>query len=164
MLPRGGAIAFISSAAGLGWEANLEQLKELLGTPDFQTGAQWFEAKGNADYMTTKQAVCAYVARQAFPFLKHGLRINAICPGPTDTPLARANDERWLGLGTDYRNDAGIEASTPLEQAYPLAFLCSDAAKAVSGTTLVSDAGWLVSGLTESFPAAAPIAHVLYAR
>jgi len=164
MLPRGAAIGFISSSAGLGWEANLEQLKELLDTPDLEAGARWFEANGKADYMTTKQAVCAYVARQAFPLLKHGLRINAICPGPTDTPLARANEERWLGLGTDYRSEAGIEASTPLEQAYPLAFLCSDAAKAVSGITLISDAGYLISGLTESFPAAAPVAHVLFAR
>src|SRR3954454_13772192 len=30
MLPRGSAIAMISSAAGLGWEANLEQVKEYL--------------------------------------------------------------------------------------------------------------------------------------
>jgi NAD(P)-dependent dehydrogenase (short-subunit alcohol dehydrogenase family) len=108
--------------------------------------------------------VCAYVARQAFALLKQGIRINAICPGPTDTPLAQAYKERWLGLGTDYRAEAGIEASTPMEQAYPLVFLCSDAATAVSGVTLVSDAGWLVSGLTESFPPAAPIAHVLLAR
>ena len=164
MLPRGAAIGFISSGAGLGWEANYEQLKELLDTPDVETGARWFEANGKADYMHTKQAVCAYVARQAFAFHKHGLRINATCPGPTDTPLAQANKDRWLGLGTDYRTEAGIEASTPTEQAYPLVFLCSDAAKSVSGVTLVSDAGWLVSGLTESFPPAAKIAHVLLAR
>ena len=67
--------------------------------------------------------------RQAFRFLKQGIRINAICPGPTDTPLAQANKEMWLGFGADYRAEAGIEASTPLEQAYPLVFLCSDAAR-----------------------------------
>jgi NAD(P)-dependent dehydrogenase (short-subunit alcohol dehydrogenase family) len=37
-------------------------------------------------------------------------------------------------------------------------------AAAISGLTLVSDVGYLTSGLTESFPAAAPIAHLLYAR
>ena len=31
--------------------------------------------------------------RQAMPFLKQGIRINAICPGPTDTPLAQANKD-----------------------------------------------------------------------
>src|SRR5712671_3019968 len=35
MLPRGSAIGFISSAAGLGWEANLPQLKEYLDLSDF---------------------------------------------------------------------------------------------------------------------------------
>ena len=33
MLSRGSAIAFISSAAGLGWEAHLERWKDLLATP-----------------------------------------------------------------------------------------------------------------------------------
>ena len=34
----------------------------------------------------------------------------------------------WLGFGADYRAEVGSEPSTPLEQAYPLVFLCSDAA------------------------------------
>ena len=38
MLPRGSAIGFISSAAGLGWEASLGELKEYLDTPDFDSG------------------------------------------------------------------------------------------------------------------------------
>jgi NAD(P)-dependent dehydrogenase (short-subunit alcohol dehydrogenase family) len=33
MLPRGSAIGMISSAAGLGWEADLEALQELLASP-----------------------------------------------------------------------------------------------------------------------------------
>ena len=94
--------------------------------PTSRRGSQWFEEHGKADYFHTKQAVCAYVARQAFPLLKQGIRINAICPGPTDTPLAQANKEMWLGFGADYRGEVGIEASTPMEQAYPLVFLCSD--------------------------------------
>src|SRR3546814_12068517 len=78
MLPRGSAIGFISSAAGLGWEANLELLKELLATPDVETGAKWFHDNGKADYFHTKQAVCASVSAQAHPMLKRGIRIHAI--------------------------------------------------------------------------------------
>ena len=78
--------------------------------------------------MWSKLAINAYVAREAFGLLKRGIRINAILPGPTDTPLAQANKEMWLGFGADYRDEVGIEASTPLEQAYPLVFLCSEAA------------------------------------
>ena len=93
------------------------------------------------------------MAREAFPLLKQGIRINAICPGPTDTPLAQANAEMWLGFGADFREETGIEASTPLEQAYPLVFLCSDAAAAISGITLISDVGYVSSGITGLVPA-----------
>jgi NAD(P)-dependent dehydrogenase (short-subunit alcohol dehydrogenase family) len=164
MLPPGSAIGFISSAAGLGWEANLPELNELLDTPDFEAATRWVHDHGKADYMSMKQAICAYVARQAFPLLKEGIRINAICPGPTDTPLAQANKEMWLGFGADYRGEVGVEASTPLEQAYPLVFLCSDAAAAITGITLISDAGYMSSGITGSFPAATPLANLLLNR
>ena len=57
----------------------------------------------------------------------------------------------WLGFGADYRDEAGIEASTPLEQAYPLVFLCSDAAAGVTGITMVTDAGYFAAGMTGAF-------------
>jgi NAD(P)-dependent dehydrogenase (short-subunit alcohol dehydrogenase family) len=104
------------------------------------------------------------VARQAFPFLKRGIRINAILPGPTDTPLARANADLWLGFGQDFRDETGVAASTPAEQAGPLVFLCSDAAAYVNGITMVTDAGYVSSGITESFPAAKPVVDFLSGR
>jgi NAD(P)-dependent dehydrogenase (short-subunit alcohol dehydrogenase family) len=164
MLESGSAIGFISSAAGLGWESNLAELQEYLATPDFDSAAAWVAEHGKADYLSTKQAICAYVAREAFSLIKQGIRINAICPGPTDTPLAQANKDLWLGFGADYRGEAGIEASTPLEQAYPLVFLCSDAAAAITGTTMITDAGYMSSGVTESFPPATPAANFLLGR
>jgi NAD(P)-dependent dehydrogenase (short-subunit alcohol dehydrogenase family) len=164
MLGRGSAICFISSSAGLGWETNLAQLSELLDTPDFDAAARWFEEHGKVDYITTKQALCAYVARQAFALLKRGIRVNAICPGPTDTPLAQANRDLWLTFGDDYRAEVGIQPFTAMEQAYPLVFLCSDAAGAITGTTLLSDAGWMSSATTGSFPSATMIANLLLNR
>jgi NAD(P)-dependent dehydrogenase (short-subunit alcohol dehydrogenase family) len=163
-LPRGSAIGFISSAAGLGWEANLELVKEFLDVTDFDAAAAWAHDHGKADYMWSKQAICAYVAREAMGLLKRGIRINAICPGPTDTPLAQANKDMWLGFGADYREEVGVEAATPLEQAYPLVFLCSDAASAISGQTLITDSGYFSAGITESFPAATPAVHFLLGR
>ncbi len=163
-MPRGSAIGFISSAAGLGWESNLPRIKTYLATPDFDSAVEWVATNGGADYLSTKQAICAYVATQAFPMMKLGIRINAICPGPTDTPLARANEELWLGFGADYRGELGIEASTPLEQAYPLVFLCSAAASSISGITLVTDSGYFAAGVTEMFPAATPVANFLLGR
>jgi NAD(P)-dependent dehydrogenase (short-subunit alcohol dehydrogenase family) len=163
-LGAGGSIAFISSAAGLGWEANWDAIKGALETEDFDSGAQWFQDNGKADYYHTKQVVCAYVASQAFPMLQKGIRINAICPGPTETPLAIQNKDTWLEFGADYREALGIQASTPAEQAYPLLFLCSDAAAAVNGITMITDAGYMSSGITESFPDATIWAKALMGR
>ena len=163
-LKRGSAIGFISSAAGLGWESALPLLKEYLDITDFDAAAQWAQEHGKADYFWSKQTICAYVAREAMSFLKRGIRINAICPGPTDTPLAQANKDMWLGFGSDYRAEVGVEAATPLEQAYPLVFLCSDAATAITGQTIITDSGYFSAGLTESFPDATPAVHFLLGR
>src|SRR4051812_396951 len=155
-LGRGGAIGFISSAAGLGWESNLTELQEYIAITDFDAASQWAIDHNHADYMWSKQTICTYVAQEAIGLLKQGIRINAICPGPTDTPLAQANKEMWLGFGADYRAEVGVEASTPLDQAYPLAFLCSDAAGVMTGKIVIPDWGYSASGMTEFFPEAPP--------
>ena len=78
--------------AGLGWQGHLDQLLEFLATPDYDSAVAWIDAhEGTNTYTFSKQAMNAYVAWQAYPFMAEGIRINSICPGPTDTPLARAN-------------------------------------------------------------------------
>jgi NAD(P)-dependent dehydrogenase (short-subunit alcohol dehydrogenase family) len=161
LLPRGSAIGMISSAAGFGWQKNLPKLQEFLAIEDFDEAVAWIEANGKADYMWSKLAINAFVAHEAFALLKRGIRINAILPGPTDTPLAQANADLWLSFGADYREETGIAPHTPLEQAYPLTYLCSDAAACITGVTLVTDAGYFASGITESFPAATPAVDFL---
>lgn len=154
LLPRGSAIGMISSAAGLGWETNLGLLLEFLDVTDFDAATDWVVQHERATYMWSKQAINAYVAREGMRLLERGIRINAILPGPTDTPLARANADTWLSFGADYRERVGIEASSPLEQAYPLVFLCSAAAVGVSGITMITDAGFVGAGITKAFPTA----------
>jgi NAD(P)-dependent dehydrogenase (short-subunit alcohol dehydrogenase family) len=163
-LKRGSAIGFISSAAGLGWESTLPQLREYLAVTDFDAAAQWAQEHGHADYMWSKQTICAYVAQESMALLKQGIRINAICPGPTDTPLAQANKDMWLGFGSDYREAVGVDAATPLEQAYPLVFLCSAGAGAITGQTIITDSGYFAAGVTETFPDATPAVNFLLGR
>lgn len=163
-LPRGSAIGFISSAAGLGWESNLEKITEVLAISDWGEAVAWCQENGYADYFHTKQIICAYVASKAHELIKQGVRINAICPGPTETPLARANAEMWLGFGADWREEVGIDASTPLEQAYPLLFLCSEAARAINGITLITDEGYMMAGLTNAYEPARDAARFLMGR
>jgi NAD(P)-dependent dehydrogenase (short-subunit alcohol dehydrogenase family) len=62
-----------------------------------------------------------------------GMGINAICPGPTDTLLARANADLWLSFGQDYREATGIQVHQPEQMGNAMVFLNSPAASAVNG-------------------------------
>jgi NAD(P)-dependent dehydrogenase (short-subunit alcohol dehydrogenase family) len=166
-LRRGSAVCFISSVAGIGWENDLPRLQEFLATPDNESANAWVtahEPDGIIHYGFSKQAINAYVATQAFPFLAKGVRINAICPGPTDTPLARANADLWLTFAQDYRDATGSEVHTPEQMANVMAFLNSDAAKGINGVTLLVDYGHVMSSLTGSFAAGKPIIDLIMGR
>jgi NAD(P)-dependent dehydrogenase (short-subunit alcohol dehydrogenase family) len=166
-LGRGSAIAFISSVAGIGWETDLPRLQEFLATPDYASADAWVkahEADNFGHYGTSKQAINAYVATHAFPFLAKGIRINAICPGPTDTPLARANADLWLSFAQDYRAETGVETHTPEQMGNVLAFLNSDAAAGINGVTLLVDYGHVNSSNVGTFAAGKPIIDLLMGR
>lgn len=151
-LPRGSAVALISSVAGLGWQMNVPKLKEFMALPDWESAAAWVSShEGTNSYVFSKQAMNFYTAQQAFPLLKRGIRINSIEPGPTDTPLARANADVWLRFGKNYREDAGVETLTPEQMAGVLVFLCSPAASGVSGISMLVDYGLVNSGIAGSF-------------
>jgi NAD(P)-dependent dehydrogenase (short-subunit alcohol dehydrogenase family) len=166
-LPRGSAICFISSLAGIGWENDLARIQEFLATPDYQSAEAWIaahEAEGFIHYGFSKQVINAYVAWQAYPLLKKGVRINAICPGPTDTPLAQANADLWLAFAQDYRDATGTTVHTPEEMASVMVFLNSAAARGISGVNLLVDNGHAMSSLTGSFAPGKPIIELIMGR
>lgn len=151
VLARGSAVGMISSGAGAGWEHNLPLLLELIETSGFEAAKAWSAERPElCQYSFTKQLVSAYCARRALPFLQRGIRINALLPSSVDTPLARRSTG-WLEYGTDYREVAGIEVAKPIDLAYPLAFLCSSAARYITGTTLRVDGGLDAARLTGMF-------------
>ena len=151
-LGRGGSIVMISSVAGLPWTRQLAGVLEFLDAPDWEAATAWVDAhEGIDNYSFSKMAMSAYVARQAFPMLQRGIRINAIQPGPTDTPLARANADIWLAFGQDYRDAAGVQTLTTDEMATALLFLGSDAASGINGTNLLVDQGQVGAGATDAF-------------
>jgi NAD(P)-dependent dehydrogenase (short-subunit alcohol dehydrogenase family) len=158
-LPRGSAIGMISSTAGNGWRESVPQIKEFFAIPDWEGQTKWIAANKtdngltNVDgYMFSKRCVCAYVAARAFSLLSKGIRINAILPGPTDTPLARANADVWLAYAADYRAAAGVKHLQPEEMAEALIFLCSPAASGITGENVVVDQGYTASQIMGSFP------------
>ncbi len=162
---RGAAICFISSVGGIGWESDLERLNDFLRTPDFEAAERWIAEHDNGgninSYPFSKQALNTYVAAQAFPFIKEGLRINAICPGPTNTPLAQANAELWLSFGQDYRDDTGLSLHTPEQMADVMAFLNSAAASAVSGVSILVDHGHVMSSRAGAYAPGKPLVDFL---
>ena len=165
-LGRGGAICLISSVAGLGWEANTEQCKDFLASPDYETAVKWVDAhEGTDSYAFSKQVMNTYVAMESFPLMARGIRINCICPGPTDTPLARANADVWLTFAQDYRDATAAQGNlTPDQMADVMAFLNSDAASGVSGVNLLVDAGHVMSSLTGAFAPGEPLIAMLMGR
>ena len=166
-LPSGSAICFISSVAGMGWENDLPLLQEFLATPDYASAQEWAaarEPKGTIHYGFSKKAVNAYVAMQGYPLLKKGIRINAICPGPTDTPLAQANADLWLSFAQDYRDDTSSKVHTPEQMGDVMAFLNSAAAFGINGITLLVDYGHTMASLTGAFPAGKPIIDLIMGR
>lgn len=100
-------------------------------------------------------------ATEAYPFVAQGVRINAICPGPTDTPLARADADLWLAFAQDDRDATGCEVHTPEQLANAMVFLNSDAACGISGVNLLVDNGHVMSSMTGSFAPGKPIIDLI---
>lgn len=152
-LAQGAGVVMISSVAGLMWQQQLPVVTDFLSRGNWDEAAAWVaEHEGTDTYGFSKMAVNAYVAAEGFRLLKDsGARINAVLPGPTDTPLARANADTWLGFGSDYRAQAGVEALSPEQVANVMVFLASPSASGINGVSLLVDAGHIGAGITGSY-------------
>jgi NAD(P)-dependent dehydrogenase (short-subunit alcohol dehydrogenase family) len=144
-IPPGGAVVSIASVGGLGWERRREAIDELLDTDDFASGLGWVQAR-SADllaqafpraYSFSKQALIAWTLRRAVTAIERGVRINCSSPGSTQTAMAADFPDD----GIEYISRPIGRESAPVEQAWPIVFLNSDAASYVNGTNLVVDGG-----------------------
>ena len=145
-VPRGGAVALISSVAGIGYKKNLDRWKELMAIRDFEQAHAWCAANPDLanGYLGSKQALCVYTQLRASELVEREVRLNALLPAPTDTPMlpvfhqqvgGRENLEKFF-LAPVGRN------ATAQEMAEPLILLGSDAARFISGHLLVADYGY----------------------
>ncbi len=103
-------------------------------------------AAGSAGYALTKAAAVNFSKSLALELAGDGIRVNALCPGGTDTEflrdwLASSGDakaaEQWL---LD-RHPLG-RLGTPEDQAKAALFLASDDASFVTGHALLVDGGY----------------------
>jgi A-factor type gamma-butyrolactone 1'-reductase (1S-forming) len=116
----GGAIVNISSTVGL------------VGTP------------GIAPYVASKHGVVGLTKTAALEYAKRNIRVNAVAPGTTRTPV----NEQWLANEQIAQRMTGViplgRVAEPAEVAGAILWLCSDAASYVTGVTLPVDGGFIV--------------------
>ncbi|MFA4836862.1 MAG: coniferyl-alcohol dehydrogenase [Dehalococcoidia bacterium] len=144
-LKPGGAIAIISSTAGVGYQKRMEPIKELLSISDYAKAREWLASHEavNDGYTFSKECLISYAKWRAAELAKHNIRINVISPGPTDTPMMKDFLKICPKDIMDqyYQGCVGRNA-TPEEMAEPLVFLNSNMARYISGQNICIDYGW----------------------
>ena len=94
-------------------------------------------------YAASKAAVVNLTRALAIDHGPEGIRVNCVCPGDTDTPMLR-REAAQLGEPFDTSSSRPLRRiGTPEEVAAAVAWLASDEASNVTGTTLVVDGGAL---------------------
>lgn len=99
------------------------------------TSAQ--SGEGSPHYVTSKAAVIGLTRQLARELAPRKIRVNAVAPGPTNTPVMAGIPDEWI---------KSMEASVPLgrmadpsEIAAAVAYLASDDASFVNGSVLVAN-------------------------
>jgi len=103
---------------------------------------------GMPAYAASKHGVLGLTKTAALEYAKSGIRVNAVCPGPTQTPLV----DRILNEQPQLANQIveAIKAREPLgrmgqpqEIAEAVVWLCSEAASFVTGAAMAVDGGFV---------------------
>jgi len=99
------------------------------------TSAQ--SGEGSPHYVTSKAAIIGLTRQLARELAPRKIRVNAVAPGPTNTPVMAGIPDEWI---------KSMEASIPLgrmanpsELAAAVAYLASDDASFVNGSVLVAN-------------------------
>lgn len=96
---------------------------------------------GAAAYAASKAGVNGLVQALAAEFGPHGVRVNALLPGGTDTPMARKMNSTPEAMAQVAALHALKRLCAPEEIAQAALFLASDASSFVTGTAMRADGG-----------------------
>jgi NAD(P)-dependent dehydrogenase (short-subunit alcohol dehydrogenase family) len=103
---------------------------------------------GMAAYCASKAAVIGMVKAVAVEVGKHGVTINALCPGATKTAINAAyradaeTQELWQRM-TPLRMEDGEYLAETRDMAAAATFLASDESRFMTGAAMTVDGGWI---------------------
>lgn len=118
-------------AGGAGVIVNVASVAGLVGFPSLPA------------YVAAKHGVVGLTRAAALDHSADGVRINAICPGGIRTALADGVFAQQPGMEEQLTAMHPIaRLGTPDEVGRAVAWLCSDAASFIAGTTIPVDGGW----------------------
>lgn len=108
-------------------------------------------------YNPGKAAVSRLTQLLAVELGRHGIRVNSVAPTYVMTPPLRARMDAGL---RDEKKMMAVHAldrlPAPQDIAEAVFFLCSDAARAITGVTLPVDSGWLAAVSYKTFAGGVP--------
>lgn len=140
----GSSIVNVASRAGHQWPLRIAQHVELARTESFDEGLAWLAAHSVSDnnaYPYSKEVLRLWTQLVAGDYSRRGIRINAVSPGPVETPIF-AEFKSLLGENRvqDGVDRAGRPAS-PADIAPAIVWLLSDEARWVVGSDIAVDGG-----------------------
>ena len=101
------------------------------------TSAQ--SGEGPIHYVASKAALIGLTRALARELGSRGIRVNAVAPGPTNTPIMQGIPEQWV---RDMENAIPLgRMAEPEEVAEAVCWLASDAASMCTGSVLVANGG-----------------------
>ena len=92
-------------------------------------------------YVASKHGVVGLTKTAALEYAKSNIRVNAVCPGPIDTPMLRGASERVIDAMAAAQPNGRL--GQPREIAEAAVWLCSDAASFVTGHPMPVDGGYI---------------------
>ena len=97
-------------------------------------------------YGTSKAALVHFTKQQAVELSMHGIRANAVAPGPVETAMAK--QVHSAAIRADYRDAVPLgRYGSEDEIASAVVFLCSDGASYITGQLLAVDGGFDAAGI-----------------
>jgi NAD(P)-dependent dehydrogenase (short-subunit alcohol dehydrogenase family) len=95
-------------------------------------------------YVASKHGVVGLTKTAALEYAKAGIRVNAVCPGPIDTPMLQRGASRFPQVVEKMvAAQPGGRLGRPEEIAEAAVWLCSEAASFVTGHALPVDGGYM---------------------